>query len=101
MPLFTVLMEFEGTTSPSQFTARDVEQAFKKWLKGLHKPNRYGLTERQRLRVVKGAEDTPYMAASLLSGLQNVWCVTLLAKRGGLVLLNIVQTEAAKRAFAG
>jgi hypothetical protein len=56
--LFTVVMEFEGTTSVAQLLAPSVEDAVTLWVKGLSDPVVYGLTGRQRARLARGLSVT-------------------------------------------
>jgi len=91
--LFSVVMDFEGTTSVSQFKAAKPEDALRLWLKGLSKPNRYGLTAKQASRLVTGSESDEDMIPALLDGITNVWCSGVLAADKGMALLNIIGTE--------
>ena len=91
--LFTVVMDFEGTTSVSQFRARSVEDAVRLWRKDLDQWGIYGLNEPQRKRLAAGYGDVELgIAPVLLDGLQNVWCSSVSARRKGSALLNIVET---------
>ena len=84
--LFTVLMEFEGTTSASQFHAASVRDALKMWLAGLGQSHCYGLTEAQRKRLGHGfgsGFDLDLEPAPL-EGLCGVWFSSILPKSGGL-----------------
>jgi hypothetical protein len=86
-------MDFEGTTSVSQFRASSVEDAVRLWRKGLSQPRKYGLTELQRKRLVGGYSHTELgLPPTPLEGLKSVWCDTVSAKRKGFALLNIVET---------
>jgi hypothetical protein len=91
--LFTVIMDFEGTTSASQFRTRSVEDAIRLWLKGLTRPGIYGLTERQRKRLAGGFNDFDLdLAPSPLTGLQSIWFSAASAKKKGVAVLNIIET---------
>jgi hypothetical protein len=93
--LFTVVMEFEGTTSVSQFQAANADDALRLWLKGLRKPGPYGLTAKQVSRLVRGSESDEGMIPALLDGIRSVWCTWVLAADKGMALLNIIATGSA------
>ena len=84
--LFTVVMEFEGTTSVSQFKAANAEDALRLWLKGLRKTDRYGLTAKQVSRLASGSESDEDMIPALLNGIRKVWCTEVLAADKGMAL---------------
>lgn len=66
-------MDFEGTTSVSQFRADSVEDALRQWLNDLSRQDSYGLTKQQRARLVAGFNNFDIdWAPALLDGLQNV-----------------------------
>jgi len=91
--LFTVIMEFRGTTSVSQFVAADPQSAMKLWQEGLAGPNPYGLSDSSARRLLKAAiAQEPCDVPVPLEGLKSVWCRTVLAG-GQLALLNIVKTS--------
>jgi len=91
--LYTVIMEFEGTTSASQFRATSVEAAVRLWRKGLGQAGSYGLKEGQHKRLADGYGDLELgTKPALLDGLQNAWCTSVLAKRNSSALLNIIET---------
>jgi len=90
--LYTVVMEFEGTTSVSQFMASCAREAFQRWLEGLSGHATYGLTNDQVSRLAKGVGTCVNEDPSPIAGLQNVWCAEVLANRRGMALLNIVGT---------
>jgi hypothetical protein len=93
--LFTVLMEFEGTSSVSQFLADSAESALRLWLDGLSIKGGYGLTDRQRRRLSDGWSDLGLgLNPTPLDGLQGAWCSSVLPKRGAMATLNIVETVA-------
>jgi hypothetical protein len=94
--LFTVVMEFEGTTSVSQFKATNAEDALRLWLKGLRRADRHGLTAKQASRLAAGSKSDEDVIPALLNGIKNVWCTTVLAGKG-MALLNIIATESASQ----
>ncbi|HTC31918.1 MAG TPA: hypothetical protein VK724_01025 [Bryobacteraceae bacterium] len=110
--LFTIILEFEGTNSVSQFSAAGPSAAYQKWLKGLENPNKYGLTPQQGRAVIKAlaanralhrqvneALGRNYRELVPLQGLTKVWCVTASAGRKPRksVLLNIIATVGERR----
>jgi hypothetical protein len=91
--LFTVIMDFEGTTSATQFRADFVQDALRLWLNDLSQPGIFGLTDLQRTRLAEGCADFDLdLAPAPLQGLQSIWCSTVSAQGGGIALLNIVET---------
>ena len=91
--LFTIVMEFEGTTSVTQFRADSVQDALRLWLNDLSQQGIFGLTDVQRTRLAKGCSDFDLdLAPAPLHGRQSIWCSTISAQGGGMALLNIVET---------
>ena len=87
--LFTVIMEFAGTTSASQVLAADAKQASAVWANTLASGNNYGLSSADACRLrdsLVGHEDP-----TEITGLTNTWCVTTVSK-GDLALLHIIKT---------
>lgn len=92
--LFTVIMEFEGTTSVSQVRARSANEALKLWARKLQTPEVYALKKKQAAKLIKGFkqfDDFGYQDAVALTGLSNVWCTFVSGGRSS-ALLNIVAT---------
>jgi hypothetical protein len=91
MPLYTFILDFAGGTYISQINAPSTISACVKWaeeldisgLKGVGGKNKESLINQMK-------EEEP----RLIDGVINAWCVTA-ALRGGLALINIVQTESA------
>jgi hypothetical protein len=84
-------MEFEGTTSVSQFAAQRAADALKLWLAGLGEPKAYGLPgPSARLLEMAFAED-PQVSPTPIEGVENIWCSSA-SVRGKLALLNLVKT---------
>lgn len=89
MPLYTFVMDFAGGTYISQVNTPSITSACIKWseeldisaLKGVGRKNKESLINQMK-------KEEP----QLLHGLINAWCV-IAALRGGLALINIVQTE--------
>lgn len=90
-PLFTVLMEFDGTTSASQVNAKDEIQALRLWASRLLESGCYGLSETaaRQLQTALATEELERVA-----GLSNVWCTTAVTG-GRLALFHIVRTLSA------
>jgi hypothetical protein len=104
--LFTVILEFEGTTSVSQVWASSPVYALDRWRDGLCDHGTYGLTGDQASRLAKSLE----LAKSLgneadaqaesdggpfptpVATVENVWCTSTLTEHNSLALLNIVET---------
>lgn len=92
--LFTIVLEFEGTTSVSQFSGRNVAEAYRRWFQGLDDPGRYGLDSNQVQRLTSALSAEPLQPPTPLAATENVWCTTTLVG-GELALLNFVATVAA------
>src|SRR5262245_21665218 len=89
--LFTVVMEFDGTTSISQFVAARVGDALKLWLIRLQEPNAYGLSRSLARSLHTAFVKHPSTAPVRIEGVANVWCTTAFVGRK-FALLNIVKT---------
>lgn len=89
MPLYTFILDFAGGTYISQVNAPSPTSASVKWaseldtseLKGIGAKNKESLENQMK-------EEQPHP----LDGLLNTWCVAA-RLRGGLALINIVQTH--------
>ena len=68
--LFTVVMEFEGTTSVSQVRADGPAEAVRHWLERLGSGTAYGLTRDQARRLREGFSGDDYDPVPL-QGLVN------------------------------
>jgi len=93
MPLFTVLLEFDGGTYVSQLRSASAENAVRKYAAELLE-NRSLCTSRLRKRLSSAiAEDEPVA----LSGIRSVWCCSAsIGKK--LALMNIIETSDLSRA---
>lgn len=91
MNLYTVIMEFEGTTSISQKTAKTAVEALALWSDGLRQPEHYGLAPASARRLFDSIREKHDMKPVNINGTANVWCTTVLAGEN-LALLNIVKT---------
>jgi hypothetical protein len=104
--LFTVLLDFEGVNSISQFSALDPMQALRKWQRNLNNPVRYGLKPNQAKVLAKALEDgrNEHVETDRLLGrksafvgtvneVTNVRCVWLSVGKKTSALINIVATS--------
>lgn len=91
MNLYTVIMEYEGTTSVSQTTAKNAADALESWSVGLGQPEYYGLAPSSARRLLKCVRENQDIALVNIDGTCNAWCVTFLSGEN-LALLNIVKT---------
>ena len=87
--LFTVILEYSGTTSATQVRACCPDDAIQKWLKEIDEREAYGLTNEQGLKIREAFD--PGESAVPVRGLVNVWCTTILAG-GELALLHLIAT---------
>jgi hypothetical protein len=92
--LFTIILEFEGTTSVSQFSARDVGEVYRSWFQGLKNPSRYGLDANQSERLASALLSDDLQPPTPLASTENVWCVSTHVDEN-YALLNFVATVAA------
>jgi hypothetical protein len=91
--LYTVVMDFEGTTSVAQFRASSADSAVRLWLDGLTTRGSYGLSDSQLARLIEGSRPENLDAPSTpIEGVQGVWCTEVLAGSHGMALLNIIAT---------
>jgi hypothetical protein len=88
-PLFTVFLEFAGTTSAVQVRATTADDAIKLWLEPLDGGEAYGLTKNQASQLL-AAFDVEESAVPV-QGLLNVWCKTIWAGEGQLALLHLIR----------
>ena len=98
--LFTVILEFEGTTSVSQISARNVDGAYRNWFKGLSDQHRYGLDENQASRLAYALSLDDLRSPTPIAATKNVWCVSTQVD-GHYALLNFVATVAAATSSHG
>ena len=89
--LFTVVMDFQGTTSVSQVRAIEASDALMRWVHSLKTDAACGLTSDQRTRLLN-AFDVEVDKVTSLGGVRNVWCATISVPDGGLAVLNIIAT---------
>lgn len=88
---FTVVMEFDGTTSVSQFVAKPAANALKLWLARLAEPNAFGLSRRSARLLQTAFVDDSSAELTTLKGVVGVWCTTALAG-DKLALIHLVKT---------
>lgn len=89
--LFTIITEFEGTTAAAQMRARDCDAVLSGWLKQLDTEGAYGLTKSQRARLTAAYRPDVVGRPVQISGLGNVWCLTI-GVNGSLALLHFIKT---------
>jgi hypothetical protein len=87
--LYTVILEFSGTTSAAQVRAQTPEAAINEWSKALKTDEAYGLTPSQASDLLTAFDTEEGITA--IRGLGNVWCKTLLPHEE-LALLHIIKT---------
>jgi uncharacterized protein YabE (DUF348 family) len=92
LSLYTVIMEFEGTTSVSQTTAGTVVEALKLWSGGLSESEHYGLAPASASRLLEALVDSQDDEPVQITGTTNVWCTSILVGKKS-ALLNIVKTS--------
>jgi hypothetical protein len=92
--LFTIILEFEGTTSVSQFSARNVGEAYRSWFQGLKDLSRYGLDANQAERLASALSFDGLQPPTALVSTENVWCISTHVDES-YALLNFVATVAA------
>lgn len=89
--LFTIILEFEGTTSVRQFSGENVDEAYRRWFQGLSEPSAYGLSADQAARLSSAISFEGLDSVTPISSIQNVWCTTALVGET-LALINFVAT---------
>lgn len=89
--LYTVIADFEGTTSISQYQGRKPTEALQKWANSLDESDRYGFTTPQ-MNELRGAMKHRVWKPALIEGARNVWYESVLAGNR-LLELTIVQTS--------
>ena len=89
--LFTIILEFEGTTSVSQFAGPSVDAAYRAWFEGLKDPGRYGLDPTQAERLAAALSFDGLQTPTRLASTANVWCTSTNVDEN-YALLNFVAT---------
>lgn len=89
--VFTVIMDFDGTSCATQFLTGSAQLALKLWLDDLSLGGMYGLTDEQREELLQSVEASQYRL-SPLGDLTNVWWATVGPENGRVALLHIVQS---------
>jgi hypothetical protein len=107
--LFTITMEYAGTSSASQYVASDPVTAFEDWIAGLDQRYAYGLTPDQANDVANAIQERLRSNHFLMNsskinqddivslpGMKNVWRFVTSIRRSGRepedILLHIVGT---------
>jgi hypothetical protein len=88
--LYTIILEFEGTTSIAQEEAMGPDEALNQWFKGLADKDSYGLTAAQSQALLATSCPDPFETVEV-TGVRSVWCATALAS-DNLALFTIVKT---------
>jgi|GEM_PF-4079942 len=93
--LYTLIVEYEGLTSISQFIAESPAEAVDKWFAAIGDGTPYGLTTEQTraLSSAYAARDEEEIDVSPVSGVSGVWCATVFGDPE-VAFYNIVATEA-------
>ncbi len=91
--LFTIILEFEGTTSVSQFAASSVDEAYRSWFQELKDAGRYGLNQLQAERLAAALSFDGIRTPTPLAYTTNVWCTSTHVD-DNYALLNFVATLA-------
>jgi hypothetical protein len=88
MALFTMILEYRGTTAISQVRAAAPKAALQKWTKSFDYGSVLGVTAVSRSQLLEGfTREDPVPVKDT----KNVWCSTAL-EDGRMALLNIVRT---------
>lgn len=69
--VYTIIMEFAGTTSAAQIRAHSPTESFEKWTSGLLKERAYGVTTSEAERLRRAVATVEIVR---VDGLLNVWC---------------------------
>jgi hypothetical protein len=96
MPLYTVLLDFKGGTYVSQCRATSPSAAIRKWARELQTDAISGIGKLGKSQLIDDVQSDDPVA---LEGLSNTWCHSALV-RGHLALINIVQTDLARKPSA-
>lgn len=91
--LFTIILEYEGTTSVSQVPGRSVDEAYRGWFQGLQDPGRYGLDPKQAEALTAALSFDGIQSPTPLAHSKNVWCISAHVDEN-LALLNFIATLA-------
>jgi hypothetical protein len=88
MALFTMILEYRGTTAISQVRAPGAKTAVQKWTKTFDYGSVLGMGASGKTQLVKGfTREDPVPVKNT----SNVWCATAL-EDGRMALLNIIRT---------
>lgn len=91
--LFTIMLEYEGTTSVSQVPGRSVDEAYRGWFRGLQDPGRYGLDPQQAKGLAAALSFDCIQSPTPLASTKNVWSISARVDEN-LALLNFIATLA-------
>lgn len=93
MQLYTFILDFAGGTYISQVNAPSPTSASVKWAKELDISGLKGIGIKNKESLIKQIKEEQPQP---LEGILNTWCMTA-CLRGGLALINIVQTDSEER----
>lgn len=86
--LFTIIVDYDGNTFVEQLLCDNQEHALNKWLCIFSESKLVDLIELNELES-QLKEDNDLI---LLNGMKNIWCTSVLLKKG-LGLIHVIQTE--------
>lgn len=90
MNLYTFIMEFQGGIYISQVNENSVELACLEWINNLEISEIENFEESDRTDFIEEIKtDKPTKIEKVL----NVWCLSFLAQKNNLALVNIIQTN--------
>lgn len=87
--LYTIIVEFDGSTYISQITASTPSRALLRWTRERHRTKGDGPPRKVHSRV---GIDLREQAPTTVEGCRNVWCFSSVAGKD-LILIHIVSTS--------
>lgn len=91
MPLFTIIMDYDGGIYISQHRGDSPGNALKTWSKSLNTDTIQNFGPKSREALLNELLDCNHELVPL-NGMLNAWCTSLVV-RDKLILLNIVKTD--------
>jgi len=88
--IYTVALDYEGTSCVIQYPASSLMDALKLWVDDLSLSGMYGLSDRQRASLAKAVQDTRWKLTDSTER-RNTWSVTISPDGGGMALLRIIE----------
>lgn len=89
MKVYTFIMEFRGGTYISQVSSNSLKNSVQNWAQNLNINEINFFDQQSQKELVELVVDNKPIG---ISGLLNIWCLSLSLKRG-FVLITIVQTD--------